>query len=439
MDKFNDLRNKYEEIIYKGFTIDEGNETFKITYNFVIPNLISFNPTISFNIDLFINENLNDKLLNKIIYRLGLIELISYYKAVCPKKIVLENGYISKDEEKFFKKIFYNGLGEFFYQNNININKEELFEFVINGEEETIDNVSFNGEGNLIPIGGGKDSCVSLELLNGMNNKCFMINPKDVHLKCAGDTESYIIKRTIDQNLIKLNNEGYLNGHTPFSAIVAFASYLVAYITNRSNIILSNEGSANEPTIIGTNINHQYSKTYEFENDFYNYTKNVFKININYFSLLRPLKEVQIAYLFSKYPKYHNIFRSCNLGSKENPWVWCCKCSKCLFIFIMLRAFLSKEEVINIFGTNLLDDTSLEKYFLELIGKSDTKPFECIGTIDEVKYALNKILDDESYLVKLYKENYYEDINIDLSKLYYENNLDEEYLNILKEVINDAE
>lgn len=438
MDKFNDLRNKYEKIVYKGFTIDEGNETFKITYNFVIPNLISFNPTISFNIDLFINENLNEKLLNKIIYRLGLIELISYYKAVCPKKIVLENGYISKDEEKFFKKIFYNGLGEFFYQNNININEEELFEFVINGEEETIDNVSFNGEGNLIPIGGGKDSCVSLELLNGMNNKCFMINPKDVHLKCAGDTESYTVKRTIDQNLIKLNNEGYLNGHTPFSAIVAFTSYLVAYITNRSNIILSNEGSANEPTIIGTNINHQYSKTYEFENDFYNYTKNVFKININYFSLLRPLKEVQIAYLFSKYPKYHNIFRSCNLGSKENPWVWCCKCPKCLFIFIMSRAFLSKEEVINIFGTNLLDDTSLEKYFLELIGKSDTKPFECIGTIDEVKYALNKILDDESYLVKLYKENYYEDINIDLSKLYYENNLDEEYLNILKEAINDA-
>ena len=148
MDKFNDLRNKYEEIIYKGFTIDEGNETFKIMYNFVIPNLISFNPTISFNIDLFINENLNEKLLNKIIYRLGLIELISYYKAVCPKKIVLENGYISKDEENFFKKIFYNGLGEFFYQNNININEEELFEFVINGEEETIDNVSFNGEGN---------------------------------------------------------------------------------------------------------------------------------------------------------------------------------------------------------------------------------------------------------------------------------------------------
>ena len=91
--------------------------------------------------------------------------------------------------------------------------------------------------------------------------KVIMINPKDVHLKCAGDTESYTVKRTIDQNLIKLNNEGYLNGHTPFSAIVAFTSYLVAYITNRSNIILSNEGSANEPTVIGTNINHQYSKT----------------------------------------------------------------------------------------------------------------------------------------------------------------------------------
>ena len=32
--------------------------------------------------------------------------------------------------------------------------------------------------------------------------------------------------------------------------------------------VLSNESSANEPTVIGTKINHQYSKTYEFENDF---------------------------------------------------------------------------------------------------------------------------------------------------------------------------
>ena len=220
---------------------------------------------------------------------------------------------------------------------------------------------------------------------------------------------------------------------------MAFISYLVAYLSNRKYIVLSNEGSANEPTVIGTNINHQYSKTYEFEKDFYEYTKKYFKIDIKYFSLLRPIKEIQIAYLFAKYKKYHKIFRSCNVGSKENPWIWCANCPKCLFVFIILRAFMSKEEVVSIFGENMLDKKNLENYFLELIRKADTKPFECIGTIEEVKYAMNRIIkEDSSYLSNLYKEKYYEDIDIDLSKLYYENNVNDEYLEILKEAIRNA-
>ena len=100
---------------------------------------------------------------------------------------------------------------------------------------------------------------------------------------------------------------------------------------------------------------------------------------------------------------------------------------------------MSKEELADIFGQNMLDNKYLEKYFLELIGKSDTKPFECIGTIEEVKYAMNRILkDDSSYLSNLYKEKYYEEIDIDLSKVYYENNVIDEYLKILEEAILDA-
>ena len=265
-----------------------------------------------------------------------------------------------------------------------------------------------------------------------------MINPKKVHFDCSIGNP-YTVKRVIDKGLIDLNKEGFLNGHTPFSAIVAFVSYFVAYLSNRKYIVLSNEGSANEPTVLGTNINHQYSKTFEFENDFYLYTKKYFKIDIKYFSLLRPIKEIQIAYLFSKYTKYHDIFRSCNVGSKQDPWVWCCNCPKCLFVYIMLEAFMKKEDVINIFGSDLLDNKDLEEYFLQLIGESETKPFECVGTIEEVKFAMNRIIiKDSSYLAKLYKEKYYEDINLDLSKLYYDNNVIGEYLNILKEAIKDA-
>lgn len=438
-EKFEQLREKYPKIIYHPYQIIDEEKNMKILYHFEIPNLCEFKPYLLISKNSIVNENTDPFLLHSIVFRLGIIELISYYKCVCPKLIEIEAGFIDEYEQKWFRKLFYNGLGEFLHVNQITISEEDLFQFVVRGEKEDIIDVPYHGIGNLIPVGGGKDSLVTLDLLKDYDNKCFMINPKEVHFQCAGDLESYTVKRVIDPELLELNRQGFLNGHTPFSAIVAFLSYLVAYLSNRKYIVLSNEGSANEPTVIGTNINHQYSKTYEFENDFYEYTKKYFKIDIQYFSLLRPIKEVQIAYLFSKLKKYHKIFRSCNVGSKSTPWVWCCSCPKCLFIFIMLRAFMSKEEVISIFGENLLDKESLKKDFVELIGEADTKPFECIGTIDEVKFAMNRIIaDDQSYLSRLYQENYYEDVQIDLSKIYYESHVEESYLELLKEAIKDA-
>lgn len=438
---FDELRSTYNEIIYRSYNVSFDGEEIKISFNFEIPNLVSFNPSISFNKSIVTNKNVDDKLLNAIVFRIGLVELISYYKVCCPKNIILETGYIDEDEQKWFKKLFYNGLGEFFYKNNIEVSEDELFTFINKGEKIVIDNVIYNGEGNLIPIGGGKDSIVTFELLKGFDNKTVTMNPKDEHYKCSKGVDLIAIKRSFDrEKLMDLNSKGYLNGHIPFSAVVAFVTYLVAYLSNRKYIVLSNEGSANESTVIGTNINHQYSKSYEFERDFYDYTKKYFKIDINYFSLLRPIKEIQIAYLFSKLDNYHKIFKSCNLGSKENPWVWCCKCPKCLFVYIILRAFLPQDKLIDIFGTNMLDDKELENYFLELIGEAETKPFECVGTIDEVKYALNKIIEDNdnSYLVNLYKAKYYKAVDIDIHKLYYEHNVPDEYLNILKEAIENA-
>ena len=33
----------------------------------------------------------------------------------------------------------------------------------------------------------------------------------------------------------------------------------------------------------------------------------------------------------------------------------------------------------------------MEQDFIELIGEAETKPFECVGSISEVIYALNRI------------------------------------------------
>lgn len=433
---FTNLREKHSKIVYKSYKIDYEEDIIKIEYIFEIPGFRTFEHYISIPKKDLSNNNINQGMLYSIVFRLGIVELINYYKCICPKIIEIEAGFINEYEKNWFKKLYYNGLGEFFYINGIEISIDDLFDFTVTGKDININNVEYSGFGNLIPIGGGKDSCVTLELMKNYDNKCFVINHKQVDIDCIGDNNSCFVERIIDKKLLELDDEKYLSGHTPYSAMIAFLSYLVAYLDNRKYIVLSNEGSANESTIIGTNINHQYSKTYEFECDFYNYTNNIFKIDIKYFSLLRPLKEIQIAYLFSKYQKYHKIFRSCNVGSKKEPWLWCNNCPKCLFIFIILRAFMSKKELVDIFGENLLDRKDFEKDFLDLIGKSTNKPFECVGTIDEVNYAMNQIVvNDNSYLSNIYRDKYYEKVDIDLSKMYYDNNIDDEYLEIVRNAI----
>ena len=174
--------------------------------------------------------------------------------------------------------------------------------------------------------------------------------------------------------MIELNKKGFLNGHTPFSAIVAFSALIDAYLFNKKYIALSNESSANESTVLGSDVNHQFSKGFEFEKAFREYNEKYFKTDIEYFSLLRVLSEFQIAALFSRYKKYHSIFRSCNAGSKTDSW--CADCHKCLFVYIILSPYLTTDELVAIFGENLFEKESLLETFKKLTGEAPDTPFE---------------------------------------------------------------
>lgn len=441
MKKFKELRAKYPDFIYEKYEVKETNDLMILTFYFNIPNLAEFTPTIEINKKDIINNN--KIFIDYLVFHIGLVELISYYKSVCSSNVIIKAGFLNEEQIEWFKKLIYNGLGEFLYINNINITKQDLVNIKIENHDQLHFNINYEGNGNLIPIGGGKDSNVTLELLKKFNNTPFVINEKIIHKNCieaSGYTNHIHVKRQIDSTLLDLNKQGFLNGHTPFSALVAFVSYLVSYLSNKKYIVLSNESSANEETIIGSGVNHQYSKSYEFEKDFNNYTKKYFKIDLHYFSLLRPLNELQISALFNDYDKYHYVFRSCNLGSKEKNWPWCCNCAKCLFVYIILSPFMEPKKLENIFGENLLNKEELLIIFKELLGKTDKKPFECVGTFEEVRYATIKAMkkyDKLPYLLQFYKDNYSDQVDEKLLYQYNEDhNLPEIYDTIVKEKLN---
>lgn len=450
--EFENYRKKYKEFYYNSYEIMQDETYIYLNFEFEIPGLTKFKPQTKIKKKDFIIKNLTSNEVKNMVFHIGLIELISYWKSACCPQIIIKCGYLNEKQINWWKKLYFYGLGELFYRNNIKTTIQNFIEIKCTETKnelkyETIEN---NTKGYIVPIGGGKDSIVTLETLN-LNKKtdyCLIINPKPVTLKCAEiagmKNQVLEIYRTIDNNLIELNNKGFINGHTPFSAMLAFTSYFVAYLTGKKYIALSNENSANESNIVNEKINHQYSKSFEFECDFRKYADEFLKAPVQYFSFLRPLNELQIAKIFSKHEKYHSIFKSCNVGSKSKEWKWCCNCAKCLFAYIILSPYLYKEKLVSIFGEDLLENKELLKTFEELIGKGETKPFDCVGTFEEVNFAVSETIQNIEknnktlpFLLKYYKEKFkLADTTIDLTKKYnIENNLNEEQNELLRKEV----
>jgi hypothetical protein len=408
--KYKELRKQYPEFCYQSFNyaIEEG--VLKIEYHFHLSNQYHFYPTHELPVAAdFTLDSISKAEIDNLVFHLGMVELISYWKAACPPQLIIKPYSLNNTQIAWWKKLYFQGLGEFFYLNGIETNEEDFVEIISNDQHVL---KAFNTkltEKIMVPIGGGKDSVVSLETLKALDKKLipFVVNPRGAtkeSIENAGFSlgDAYFTKRSIHSQLLELNKEGFLNGHTPFSAMLAFLSLIAARINNAQYIALSNESSANESTVEGTHINHQYSKSFEFENDFRNYYKEHISSDFEYFSFLRPISELQIAALFSQLPQHYFSFKSCNVGSKKN--IWCGSCPKCLFTYILMSPFIPTEKLHKIFGKALLNDSSLKPIFEELRGKTASKPFECVGTIDEVEWSLQHA-QKEIYEEALLKES----------------------------------
>ena len=392
-NKYNSLREEYEFFRFQRYDYTLENDVLSAKFYFSLDDKYFFTPSFEIPRRNFYNwSDINKNQLDTILFNIGMIELVSYWKLACPKKVYISPFKLDSNQILWWKKLYFNGLGEFFYLNGIKENVNDFMEIICESDVFCEKIALPLKETTLVPIGGGKDSVVTIESLkNKMPIIPLIINPRGATTECAvtaGFTEDQVavIKRTLDATMLRLNNEGFLNGHTPFSAMLAFYTLLIGFATNSKYIALSNESSANEPTVPDTEVNHQYSKSIAFENDFRNYVEKYISTEIQYFSFLRPINEVQIASLFAKNKEYYKVFKSCNVGSKTDSW--CGKCPKCLFTYLIMSPFIPEKDLIEIYGGNLLKDNDLLPILKQLKGEVEVKPFECVGTIEEVNACL---------------------------------------------------
>ncbi len=450
---------KYPEFIYQDYSWKVKDKNLLISFDFRIKPDFKFKPSLK--IKNIKKENIDKKLLDNLVFNLGLIEMISYWKATCSPVINIKSGNLNREQVQWWKDLIINGMGEFFYKNKIDWRKDDFLTFKVNKGKDIFKNSNLKlKEDVLLPIGGGKDSVVSLELLKDQKISCFSLNPtkatKEI-VKVGGCHDFIEIKRKIDSKLLELNRKGFLNGHTPFSAYLAFLTVLTGYLFDKKYIVLSNERSSNEGNLeyLGKEINHQYSKTFDFEKKFRSYSQKYLIKEIEYFSFLRPLYELQITKIFSNFKKYFDSFLSCNeaqktySGTKEKTGKWCGQCSKCLFIYVCLYPFIDKKEIIKIFKKDLFKKETSLPIIKELLGiENKSKPFECVGTHQESLIALylswKKEKGNELPLVLNYFEkevlpnykNLEEKSKKILSSWNKENKLPKNFVEFLKERIN---
>src|SRR4249919_659601 len=328
---------------------------------------------------------------------LHLIAGVSYYKAAAPLRLVTDQP-LEPALRTLLTEVYELGLGEFAYRNGLHLRGKLRFESGDGDDAPGAAPVLGLPARALVAIGGGKDSLVSIEALRraGIDQTVSWIGSAPLIRACAERTGLPMlnIERKLAPELFEFNKQGALNGHIPVTAVNSAILCVAALLHDADQVVFSNEHSASYGSLIpGTGeVNHQWSKGWDFERDFAAYLRGHVASDLRYYSLLRPFSELAVARQFARLDRYDAHFSSCNrnfhLLGERPAQRWCGECPKCRFVFLALAPFMPKPRLMGIFGRNLLDEPEQAPGFDALLEYGDHKPFECVGEGRESRAAL---------------------------------------------------
>jgi hypothetical protein len=336
---------------------------------------------------------------------------VSYYKTAAPPVIDLGETALTEAEQAFLRDFYLHGLGEFAYRNQL-----DLSSVVFGGNDPPQTPPAHGGATRppippgpprgglraLVPFGGGIDSIVTVEQVRQNADVVLFVVSRpgdrfDAIEEPAAVTGLEVVRaeREIDPQLLRSAELGFLNGHVPVTGILSAIAILAAVLEDRDAVVMSNEWSASVPTLEyqGRPVNHQYSKSEEFEAAFRAVLAASPAPMPGYFSWLRDRTELWVGQEFAKLTPYHATFRSCNKAfytERARRFThWCGECDKCAFIDLILAPFLPAGALRRIFAVTgePLENPGLAGKFRSLLG-AGAKPFECVGEVTECRAAV---------------------------------------------------
>lgn len=336
---------------------------------------------------------------------------INYWKLHLAREIRIEGFSLTKAQAQFWDTLYTKGLAEFFYKAQIDF--RGIVAFPYEAKEVLRTQKMVLSSRALLLLGGGKDSIVAAEMLSSQKIPfdLFVLNPVRMHEQVAQTMRRNIItvRRQRSPNATRRLLQKSIPVGLPFISIVTFVATLTALVRDYRFVVLSNEYSADIANVnyLGLDVNHQWSKSSESETMIRNYVERYITPSCTSFSLIRPYTEIEMVRRFSAYPKYFFSFASCNenflltpekIGSiRQDRAYWCNRCPKCVFMFACMTAFVPKETALDIFGVNLHAEERLLTTYKELLGLEGFKPFECVGTPEEMIVAMHRTRATRAY------------------------------------------
>jgi hypothetical protein len=330
-----------------------------------------------------------------------LLSGVSYYKTAAPPVIDFGETALTGTEEAFLRKFYLQGLAEFAYRNSLDLTPLSLQTQRAPDRPSTPPAPS-SPKRALVPFGGGIDSIVTVEQVRQQADVALFVVSRpadrfDAIEQPAAVTGLPVVRaeREIDPQLLRSAELGFLNGHVPVTGILSAIAVLAAVLEDRDAVVMSNEWSASIPTLEfdGRPVNHQFSKSEEFEAAFRAVLATSAARLPDYFSWLRNRTELWVGREFASLRPYHASFRSCNKAfytERARRFAhWCGQCDKCVFIDLILAPFLPAGALRQIFAVagEPLDDPALKPKFRSLLG-AGAKPFECVGEVTECRAAV---------------------------------------------------
>jgi hypothetical protein len=202
-----------------------------------------------------------------------LLSGVSYYKTAAPPVIDFGTTALTAAEEAFLREFYLQGLAEFAYRNNLDLTSIRL-EARRAPDRPSAPASPPAPKRALVPFGGGIDSIVTVERVRQQADVALFVVSRpadryDAIEQPAAVTGLPVVRaeREIDPQLLRSAELGFLNGHVPVTGILSAIAVLAAVLTGRDAVVMSNEWSASIPTLEfdGRPVNHQFSKSEEFE------------------------------------------------------------------------------------------------------------------------------------------------------------------------------